>query len=220
MNNELESVVARVDGTDASRLDKRIRLLVGTINDNFAKLVDLVGEARRDEIHKCLGYPSWTAYVADVFTVTTRLDQPHRRELVGYLSGEGMSQRAIADAVGVSKNTVTSDLREVSQSGTPQYKYIHDDFGAPEWTPAPVTTGLDDKTYQRKPPTPPRRGPITDEFRNEILKWHPRVERIRKLVADDRIVRNRDNLTGYCNDLIRFRNTLNDAIEQLGGDVG
>jgi hypothetical protein len=64
---------------NAERLDKRIRLLVQTINDNFSKLVDLVEESRRNEIHKALGYPSWTAYVADVFTLTARLDHARRR---------------------------------------------------------------------------------------------------------------------------------------------
>jgi hypothetical protein len=104
-------VVDPIGRADAQRLDKRIRLLVGTINDNLAKLYELVEQAKAGEIHKALGYPSWTAYVADVFTVQVRLDRGQRRELVGYLSGEGMSQRAIADVIGVDQKTVSNDLR-------------------------------------------------------------------------------------------------------------
>lgn len=112
-------VVTPISRADAERLDKRIRLLVNQISDTFNKLYELVEQAKTGEIHKALNYPSWTAYVTDVFTVTIRLDRPQRRELVGYLSGEGMSQRGIADVVGVSKNTVTADLK-VSQIGTPE----------------------------------------------------------------------------------------------------
>jgi hypothetical protein len=93
-------VIEPLDRAAAERLDKRMRLLVGTINDNIAKLHDLVQEAKRANIHATLGYPSWTAYLADVFTVDVRLEREQRCELVGYLSGEGMSNRAIADVTG------------------------------------------------------------------------------------------------------------------------
>lgn len=106
---------------DARRLDKRIRLLVGTINENIAELHALVEEAKGGHAHVALGYPSWTAYLADVFTVHVRLDRDQRRELVGYLSGEGMSQRVIADVVGASQDTVRRDLTgERNRSPGPQ----------------------------------------------------------------------------------------------------
>lgn len=104
-------LVTPISRADAERLDKRIRLLVGSINDNLAKLDALVQQAKAGEIHKALGYASWTAYVADVFTIQVRLEREKRRELVGYLSGEGMSQRAIAETIGVDRNTVRTDLR-------------------------------------------------------------------------------------------------------------
>jgi hypothetical protein len=102
-------IVAAVSRADAERLDKRIRLLADTINNSLAKLYELVERAKHGEIHKALGFPSWTACVADVFKGQVRLDREQRRELVGWLAGEGMSQRAIADAVGVSKKTVQND---------------------------------------------------------------------------------------------------------------
>jgi hypothetical protein len=60
------------------------------------------------------------------------LPAPKRREVVGELSDAGMSQRAIADVTGEPRRTIRRDLAQVGHSGPP-------------------VTGLDGKTYQRKP---------------------------------------------------------------------
>lgn len=114
-------LVPELDRAAAEHLDRRIRLMANAINEHLGKLQELVGEAKRGEIHKALGFRSWTEYVADVFTVQVRLDREQRQELVGYLSGEGMSQRAIADVVGASVGTVNSDLSGV-QNRTPEFE--------------------------------------------------------------------------------------------------
>lgn len=116
-----------VDTADAHRLDKRIRLLVATIDNNLAKLHGLVEEAKHGEIHKALGFASWTAYLADAFQVQIRIDRHKRRELVGYLSGEGMSQRAIASVVGVDQKTVSNDLRAGEENSSPEPWSVFDD---------------------------------------------------------------------------------------------
>ena len=69
-------------------------------------------EAKNGAVHVALGFPFWTAYLADAFTIDVRLEREARAELVGYLSGEGMSQRAIADVVGVKRKTVRKDIAE------------------------------------------------------------------------------------------------------------
>lgn len=113
-------VVVPLDIAAAKRLDQRIRLLVSSISDSIDKLHDLVAEAKRGDAHTALGYRSWTEYIASVFTVQVRLDREQRRELVGYLSGEGMSQRAIADVVGVDQKTVSNDLRSGEENSSPE----------------------------------------------------------------------------------------------------
>jgi hypothetical protein len=133
-------IVEPLDRESAERLDRRIRLLVGTIHDQMAKLDELVAKAKRGNVHAALGFPSWTAYLTDVFTVDVRLERQQRRELVAYLSGEGMSQRAIADVVGASKGTVYDDLKAGAQNRAPE--------PGPE---ASTVTGLDGKKYKRKP---------------------------------------------------------------------
>jgi hypothetical protein len=118
MSTDVIDAEVVVDREAAERLDKRIRLLVGTINDNITKLDTLVQEAKVGQIHVALDFPSWTAYVADVFQVQVRLDREQRRELVSYLSGEGMSQRAIASVVGVDQKTVSNDLRSPGEENS------------------------------------------------------------------------------------------------------
>jgi hypothetical protein len=128
----------------AHRLDKSMRLLVGSISDSFARLLVVMEEAKRGNVHETLGFPSWTAYVADVFNVQIRLEPEQRRELVGYLSGEGMSQRAIAPIVGVDQKTVSNDLRSREENSSPE-----------------KITGLDNKTY---PASKPKNAePVADE---------------------------------------------------------
>lgn len=206
----------------AERLDRRIRLMATTINDGLSKLYELVEAAKASSIHLTLGYPSWTAYMVDACKVEIKLDRDRRRELVGWLSGEGMSQRAIADVVGISKNTVTSDIGQVSQSGTPeedvddlaaalvalpaeQFTVAVDaiiDGGVKEH--APAVRGLDGKTYPRAqprpepPPTPkkPRRKPITDQATTAGWELRKAVERVKRIADDDRFDRHIETLDG------------------------
>jgi predicted transcriptional regulator len=149
-------VVPTLDKAAAERLDKRIRLLVGSINDSVSKLCDRVSEAKCGELHVALGFPSWTAYIADVFApVHLALDRQERRELVGYLSGEGMSQRAIAATVGVDQKTVSNDLRREEHS-----------------SPEPIT-GRDGKTYRRRRSTDlrPEAAELTARIRDGVQTW-------------------------------------------------
>jgi hypothetical protein len=141
-------IVEPLDREDAKRLDKRIRLLYGSIKDNFDKLRELVDEAKRGEVHKALGLPSWPAYLADVFgEAPLGLKGDARKKLVSYLSGEGMSQRAIAPVVGASQMTVSRDL------------------AATETNDSVDTTTMNGKTFKRKSakPADAKPPPSTDD---------------------------------------------------------
>lgn len=69
-----------------------------------------------------------------------------RRQLVGMLSAQGMSTRAIAPTVGVSNFTVSKD-RQVLDDLTPEPEHIDHETG--EILRASIITGLDGKTYRR-----------------------------------------------------------------------
>jgi hypothetical protein len=136
---DIIEVIAPLDRDAAVRLDKRIRLMADTARDNLAKIAMLVDEAKAGQIHEALGFPSWTAYLADALGGQLELSTDTRRAVVELMAGEGMSQRAIAAAVGVSQKTVDRDLDKVSHGDSPE--------------PAPVT-GLDGKTYTPPAPKP------------------------------------------------------------------
>ena len=152
-----------LDVAAATRLDTRIRLMAGTVRDNLIKLGELVDEAKTGQIHVALGFASWTAYLADALGGQLDLDTGSRRAVVELLAGEGMSQRAIATAVGVSQKTVDRDLDHVS----------HGDSREP-------VTGLDGKCYfprltrELDPPPEPDPEPepeADDEFINAVLEY-------------------------------------------------
>ena len=114
-------VVEVLDETAARKLDGRIRVMAGSVRDQVQTLARLIDQAKAGEVHAVLGYPSWTAYIADVFSsAPLHLEREQRRELVGYLSGEGMSVRAIGQTVGADRNTVRSDLRQVGEFHPPE----------------------------------------------------------------------------------------------------
>jgi len=105
-------VVPAMDRDAAHRLDSRIRLLAGNVADNLTKLTDLIAEAQAGQIHLTLGFKSWPAYLASALAkLKMALDADSRRELVSTLTGAGMSQRAIAQAVGVNQATVSRDQK-------------------------------------------------------------------------------------------------------------
>jgi hypothetical protein len=175
-------VIAPLDPGSSERLDRRIRLMADTIRDNIAKLTGLIEEAKQGQIHVALGFASWTAYLADALGGRLELDTDSRREVVALMSGEGMSQRAIAQAVGVSQKTVDRDLdkgTQVSHGDSPDddrclgcnvnrarrgdclcsacFNLEAQIHGTPllprSESPEPlVVTGLDGKTYTAKTP--------------------------------------------------------------------
>jgi len=124
-----------------------------------------VDEAKHSNVWNVLGYPSWTAYLADTLAdEPMRLGREERQELVGYLSGEGLSTRAIAPIVGVSQKTVDRDVRESFDSPAPVRNLTPvsapgdsaEDPTEGVQTPQPPAsvTGLDGKTYTRPAPKP------------------------------------------------------------------
>jgi hypothetical protein len=120
----------------AQQLDTDIRNLARQAHIVLDALVALVAEAKASNIHETLGFPSWTAYLADALDGQWQLERDKRGEIVKYLAQQGMSQRAIAAVTNLSKSTVNRELAQVSQLGQ-------------------LITGLDGKTYPRlDPPVP------------------------------------------------------------------
>lgn len=111
----MNDVVTMLSASEAQRLTQRIKLTASSVRDGLFKLRNLVEEARNSNVWQILGHASWTAYLADTLAdEPMRLGRDERQELVGYLSGEGLSTRAIAPIVGVSHETVAQDISKRS----------------------------------------------------------------------------------------------------------
>lgn len=122
------------------------------------RFTPLIERAKNERIHEKLGVKSWTVYIADVIGKEIKaLPVDDRRQIVALLAGEGMSNRAIADAVGVNEITVRGDKDEVRHDVAPadQVQVSHDDSPAEavdaEVVESKPVTGLDGKTYPAKP---------------------------------------------------------------------
>lgn len=215
-----------LDADSARRLTERIRYTALSVRDGMEKLQRLVQEAKNGEAHEALGYASWTAYLSDVLGAEPlRLPRDQRQELVGYLSGEGMSTRAIAPIVGVSDRTVSADMQVRSDfapapvASRPTVDPDTGEVGEDYPLPAPVT-GLDGKTYTRPaaatPPTEPKRRALTDQFFDAAYDLGKAVERVHRITQDDRFSQNADKVAAkHRSDLVRLNNLLTEVINQL-----
>lgn len=215
---------------EARRITERIRVALDRVATSWADLADRIGEAYSRRADLALGYDSWESYAAAELKPSMGIAAEVRRELVGLLSAQGMSTRAIAPTVGVSDRRVRQIANEVGNDFPPAAESI--DYATGEViidtsvavgggeTPAaaePRSVGLDGKTYPRPTGTPrePPRRPLRDGFRDAALDLDKLVGRIDRLVSDDRYPRNRDEVAPYRNDLIRARDALDRLIEQM-----
>lgn len=137
-----------LDRTSAEQLDHQLREAVAVAAGSLELVAGLVAEAKARGVHETLGYPSWTAYLADALGGKLHVPDALRSELIGLLAGEGVSVRGIAAVTGVSKSAVA---RQVSHDGTPE---LQSESGH---APSPVV-GLDGKVYRKRQPKPTRSG--------------------------------------------------------------
>lgn len=104
---------------------------------DYLKTLALIKEAWDQRDWEALGYADWHSYVDGEFGAERLgLTPEHRRKAVEELRLAGMSQRAIAAAVGVDQATVIRDLRRGDASASPD-----------------EITGADGKRYAATRPT-------------------------------------------------------------------
>ena len=154
-----------LDHDAAVQLDEQIQTLAGKTGEHLDYLADLLAEAKAGEIHQALGFPSWTAYLADrLKPITKALDSDERRALVMQLYESGFSVRDISAATNIPRSTVGD---QVSGFG-------HVDA---------VTHGHDGKAYPRRRGNGGYRGHLKPHMRlNRAVKA---IEGIDVAVAED-----------------------------------
>lgn len=166
-----------MDEAAARRITQRISLLSGSVRESITKLAELVEEAKAGNAHVALGYRSWTDYLAATLGAEPIVLPPtQRRELVGWLTNEGMSSRAIAPIVGTTHSTVVRDaqvVRDAPAEPIVARVAVDQETGEilepaapqtprPDEASSPITSGRgpiqgrDGKTYTRPAPDPAR----------------------------------------------------------------
>ena len=180
-----------LDGDAARKLDGRIRRMATATGEHFANLGDLIDEAKHGQVHIALGFPSWSAYLADALAGLLELTGDARREAVALMAGEGMSLRAIGQATGVSKDTVARDLAvagdQVSHDETPDE--VERDVPRPS-IPSATVTGKDGKTYTRRKPTTsqkPKPDPFPVAFEHKADDVHKAALKLAALMNGKRV---------------------------------
>jgi hypothetical protein len=151
----------------ARELDQNLRSRARDFDTAWDRLEPLIVEARDRRIYGELGFTSWPQYIADVCqtempNVARVVDQ--RRPLVALLADEGMSNRAIAAAVGVNEISVRRDMQSLRQDVAPggvtdktpgQTDRVEAALERARQGAAPATvTGIDGKTYSKPKPKP------------------------------------------------------------------
>lgn len=102
---------------EARRLTERIRTALDRVSTAWADLAERIGEAYERRADLALGYSSWAEYAEAELKPPSALAAEVRRELVGLLSARGMSPKAVAPAVGVTRRRVSQIRAEVEQGG-------------------------------------------------------------------------------------------------------
>lgn len=216
----MSSVLRVLSPREAERLTDQIKFTIESIDNGLFKLRNLLEEARDSNVWQMLGFSSWTAYLASLFEGRPmRLAREDRQELVGYLSGEGMSTRGIASIVGADQATVVRDIRR-DASASPETgagARVPDGDGEPQApdvaavtapveasVPPRAVTGLDGKTYTRPEPQAPRRRAITDQARDAGWDARKVAERLQRLREDDRLSRNKEEVAAHLRSHLAF----------------
>ena len=146
---------------EARRLTERIRTRLDRVSTAWADLATSITEAYQRRADLALGYGSWAEYAEAELKPSEGLAADVRRQLVGMLSAQGMSVRAIAPTVGVTKSQAA---RDVSHVGTPEPERINPATG--EVVPGPTYRPTDVTDW-----TPQEVDDLIDADERELEAW-------------------------------------------------
>ena len=130
--------------------------------------------------------------------------------------------------MGVDGSTVRRDVQVVQaappapahrfyRESDPAERIDYDTGEVLDETPvAPTVTGLDGKTYKRPEPNFQRRAPLPEAIASTVYDVARKVERLERMVADDRLPQNRDKIAVRSHsDLVRIIDALQRVADQI-----
>lgn len=228
--------VVELTEAEARRLTERIRSALDRVSTAWVDLAERITEAYQRRADLALGYGSWSEYAEAELKPAEGLAADVRRQLVGMLSAQGMSTRAIAPTVGVSVATAKRDVQVAQPEPPAAHERVDPATGevldldthrrevltdaeqnghiVALTGPASVTTpgrvvGLDGKTYARPEPktTEPRRAALPPMVQSAGWDLTKSIERLQRLAADDRFNAHKKEMAPH------LRSHLTSAIE-------
>lgn len=108
----MSEIEKRADSEEYARdLDSQIRAIAYQIHVAWEALDALVKEAKTANVHEALGFPSWTAYLADALDGQWKLERDKRGEAIRFLTEQGVSTRAVSGSPGPAKAPSTARFR-------------------------------------------------------------------------------------------------------------
>ncbi|MBF6333420.1 hypothetical protein [Nocardia transvalensis] len=210
MSSEIETLDAEIvlDENEARELTAKIQRAWLDIAERIEATRDLIVQAYLGRAWSLMGYDSWVEYCNAEFALSKmKIPRETRYALVADLRQIGkMSTRSIAAVVGADQHTVIRDLKS-----------------APTDANASVaTTEVVDVNGKRHQPTRdrrPKRRPITDDARKVGTEATQLMERIHKLIGDDRFRAGiTEQLPGFKYDLKRLRDVIDNTLTVLEGN--
>lgn len=165
-----------------------------------------IAEAYAGRVWISLGYDNWDDYINSEFgAAPLRVPRQERQEVVGSLREAGLSTRAIAAATGESVGTVHAAGKCSNLNSSDRITGLDGkDRPASRPDPEPQDEIVDaeivsDEQVPQSPissqPRPLRRRPITDQVRDAGMDLRKTMEKIEKLLEDDRVPANRKQVT-------------------------
>ncbi len=187
------------------------RALTDEIRQTLRVGHDLIIRAYRGQAWSVLGYRDWDSYCAGEFAEARmiRLDREQRREIVVEMRKAGMSARSIGSAVGVSVPTVLADVKRSHEAGAS----LPDRITRSDGRPYPSSSAPRPDEAARRPIS---RKPLSSAFFKAATDLVKTVERLERLVADDRFPQNAEQVAAkHRSDLTRAAETLARVLDRL-----
>lgn len=181
---------ATLSERDARTITADLRAAMRDVANTWQVLVTKAAEAYARRVWVTLGYPSWRAYCeAEVNPEGLSAPPIVRVSIVHQLAESGMTNVAIAPVVGTSEPTVRRDLNSSNDELPPRIdslgrelpRVYHRDEQVPQVPGA----------EQTRPVAAARRRPLVDWAAAAGWTLRKAVERVERVLADDRLGRNK-----------------------------
>jgi hypothetical protein len=209
---EMPAEVAALTEVEAREITNDIRRTTGVLWSQVAK-------AYQGRAWAALGYDSWDAYCDTEFDgARLKLPREERTMVVASLADAGMSNKAIAAAVGVTAMTVGRDMAGVTNV-TPDDDDEIVDAEVIDDPPTPrEVTGTDGKTYTLKPKPPVDRRPsLTDALDRSGWAIRKDIDRLISLTDDDRFSSHKEKVAPALGSHLQYAiSVCQDVLDRLG----